>query len=283
MMRTVLRTAATVLIVVVTVSAQTDSTNGQFSELTLTTQIVKERFVELEPIPLTLLLRNNTPKPIAGHTALGPQGYLDVIVYTSHGKAIKAELSRVRSYTVISPRTIMPQESHRSRQLLRLDLDKVFPKPGRYEIEAVLHDIDWKEEIKAQPITISIEPPPTDDDRAALDYIRLHGGGDVFFNGRNTPARSLPDTLLRAWLDKFGETRYGVYVHFALGEWYFSREDYESAMREFDRSANDEEFIFADKSLSYLSQCAMKLGALDRAANYRSVLQQKYPDSEYLR
>jgi hypothetical protein len=52
-------------------------TGADFSKLTLEMQSTKERFIQLEPVPIILTLKNETPEPIESHSAIGlSQNYI---------------------------------------------------------------------------------------------------------------------------------------------------------------------------------------------------------------
>src|SRR5437870_12081231 len=108
------------------------SSTSDFSGLVLEITTTKDAFVQLEPVPLALTLTNKTNQTILGHNALNfSLGFTDLFVYhNGEGRQI-VNLSPIRGSATVKPRQIQPRESYGSRELLVLDLDKVFPMKYR--------------------------------------------------------------------------------------------------------------------------------------------------------
>ena len=113
--------------------AQTPASGGDFTHLTLAIATTKQKFIELEPIPITLTLHNPTAKPILGHTFFDFHSHLfELFVTRPNGVIQKVEpLSAMSPFTIVKSRPIAPGERYTIKHLWMFRLDEIFPKPGR--------------------------------------------------------------------------------------------------------------------------------------------------------
>ena len=230
-----------------------------FSKFTLRIASTKEDFVQLEPIPIILNLANETNQPILGHTALDfSYHHVKLFILQDGGERREIQnLSPLMKRVRIEPRKIAPGENHQATQLLNVDLDKIFPEPGSYQIQAVLQDIDNKQEIHSNLITIRITSP-NDLNLQAFEYIRNSENPSYFFTGVSFTDSEQERKVIEDFVSKFGGSVYGDYATFLLGELYFSRKEYQKASEQFNKVAKNVNFVFAGKASEFIVRIKAK-------------------------
>ena len=228
---------------------------SDFSKLTLKINSTKEVFVELEPIPITLNLRNESGQAILAHSALDlSDNFVKLFIIEEGGQTGEIQnLSPVTGNTAAAPREIGPGESLEAKQVLAFHLDKTFPRPGDYRIQAVLHDARWSNEIKSNVLTVRVLQPEGLN-LEALKYIKTLGASSYFFSGVGFTSEAEQRTALEVFTAKFGETLYRDYAAFLLGERYFYDKDYTRADAQFSLLANKADFVFADRAKKYIEK-----------------------------
>jgi hypothetical protein len=226
-----------------------------FSRLTLKMASTKEDFVELEPIPIILNLRNDTNQTILGHSALNfSNNFVKLFIVQENGQTQEIQnLTPVTANTAASPKKIEPGENLEEKQVLAFHLDKTFPVPGDYRIQAVLYDPEWTREVKSNVLTIRIFQPEGLD-LEALKYIKSLAASSYFFSGVGFASTEKARSVLEEFNARFGETVYGDYANFLLGEHYFYDKKYKRASTHFSLLADKTSFVFADKAKKYLEK-----------------------------
>ncbi len=225
------------------------------SDLTLKITSTKEVFVELEPIPIILNLRNESSQTILAHSALDlSNNFVKLFIIEEGGQTREIQnVSPVTGNTAAAPREIGPGESLEAKQALAFHLDKTFPRSGDYRIQALLYDAGWTSEIKSNVLTIHILQPEGLNFEA-LKYIKSLGASSYFFSGVGFPSEEEERTALEVFTTKFGETLYGDYAGFSLGERYYYDMEYTRAEKQFSLLANKADFVFADRAKKYLEK-----------------------------
>jgi hypothetical protein len=138
-----------------------------------------------------------------------------------------------------------------------MDLDKIFPQPGAYRIQAVLHNDKWTEEIRSEAVTINIiEPRGRDLD--AFYFIKSSEDVSHFFTGVEDPLVEGGQPPMEEFAARFSESAYGNYANFALGEFYFARKNYKKAQEHFEKVAADADFVLSGKASNYLTKIKKK-------------------------
>lgn len=226
-----------------------------FSKLTLKISSTKEEFAQLEPIPMIFNLRNETTRPIVGHAALElPSNFIKLFIAEANGEMHEIQdLSPLTGNTAASQREISPGENLESKQVLAFYLDKSFPRPGSYQIQAKLYDASLTNEIKSNLITIRVLRP---DGLAlkALKSIKSLGASSYFFSGVGFSSKEQERAALEDFIAKFGGTVYGDYAAFSLGELYFYDKQYEQASKQFRVLEKKTDFVFSHKAKKYLEE-----------------------------
>src|SRR5205085_9937374 len=115
---------------------------SNFSDLTFEIATAKEEFNQLEPIPLTLTLSNKTDQPVIAQTALNfDYHFVNLFVNLPGGERQMIErLSMIQKFTAGGSGKIKPGQTAQLRQLIDIGLDKIFPYPGEYQLQAELTD-----------------------------------------------------------------------------------------------------------------------------------------------
>jgi hypothetical protein len=232
----------------------------KFADLTLTIATSKTDFVPLEPIPIILTLSNNTAQPILGHGALEfSRDYVDLFVGRSaDDMQLFRNLSTVQVDGIIKPRRINPGESQQSLQMLTIKLDKMFPQPGTYRIQAVLHNIGRKEEVRSSLLSVRILSPKGRD-LQAYEYLKSKAHASLFFSGLDNSGKGTE--ALEEFVAKFGDSAYGDHAAYLLGITYFYKKEYQKAKEQFSKLSAKSNFVFAKEASTFLDQTNSKLRA----------------------
>jgi hypothetical protein len=227
----------------------------EFSQLTLKLSSTKEDFVQLEPIPIILNLRNETDQPIVGHSALDfSNNFVKLFLIRENGETSEIQrLSPVTGNTAASPKKFGPSENLEAKQALAFQLDKTFPHPGNYRIQAVLYDAGWSSEVRSNVLTIHILKPEGLN-LQAFEYIKSLGASSYFFSGVGFSSKEQARASLEDFINRFGETAYADYAAFSLGEFYFYDKEYQRADKRFNHLAKRTDFVLADKAQKYLEK-----------------------------
>jgi hypothetical protein len=231
-----------------------------FSDLNFEISMPKETFNQLEPIPITLILSNRTSQTILGHNLLEFWGhYVQLFVSEIGGERQKIkDLTMMHALVDVQNQEIKPGQKHQSKQLIDIDLDKIFPYPGEYQLQAELLDVDGKKVIKSNHLRIRIVEPKGLD-RQAFEFIKNNSNPSYFLNGYERIVDHKPLSILEEFVSKFSETAYGDYAVFQLSGVYFSNKDYEKAIKHLEKLAKKADFVFADKVQDYLREAKERI------------------------
>jgi len=233
---------------------------SNFSDLTLRISTLKGDFLQLEPVPITLELSNETDHPIVGHTAIDfSLHHIKLFVRQSGGrlKEVK-ELSPSKERVRVSKKEIVPGERHKSKQILTLDLGTIFPVPEVYEIQAVLYDAAWRDKVKSNVTTIKVISPEGGN-KEAFEFIKNHPTAPYFFSVPEITGNAEMLKTLEDFEASFSESTYGGYASFQLGKFYFFRGEYAKAGEKLEKVAKKKDFAFADTAEEYLAKVKAKL------------------------
>lgn len=261
--RTTLSTVFSLMIVGTSLFATTHKMNvseasqqeSDFANLTLLIASPKSSYVKLEPISFALSLKNNTRQPIRGHSAIEfSDNCIELFVGLNNGQMERIDnLSVIQKQTIVTPRNIESGETQQAEELLSLDLEKVFPVAGTYKIQAVLYNTDRSKNITSNFLTISVNEP-SGRDNEAFQFIRNSGNASDFFSGRKLSGNPQSRQIFEQFEARFGDSSYGDYVDYLLGESYYYGDDDDKAMRRFEKLLRKSNFIFSDKVKDYLDK-----------------------------
>lgn len=224
-----------------------------FSKLTLTMTTSKAKYVELEPIPIVLTLRNETNEPVVGHTVLEfTSGYVQLYVAREHGPQ-QVKLSLGKKLIRPQPRELKPGDTAEVMDTLNLKLDEVFPKPGTYQLQARLLSSDGKETISSKPVEVEIAQPEGMDAQA-LEYIRANGEPGYFFTGSGVMWKPEKLQRLENFVAIFGESAYGNDATLLLGQVHTAKREYDKARKLFEKLSKKPDVAIAKKASEYLKR-----------------------------
>lgn len=230
-----------------------------FKDLTFEVATPKKSYVQLQAVPLTLTLSNQTDRVLKGHSALAFYVNLVNVWVRSDGAAWREidQLTLMRAFTYVHPREMNPGDKFTVTQVLNLRLEKIFPQPGKYDLKAVVMSADGSQTVESQPITFRIDAPEGPD-LEAYNFLHKHTQPDYFYTGSGLVRNKLAEQTLETFVAKFEETAYGNDARFLLGQLRFATREYEAARLQFERLAKTPDFAFAAKAKEYLVKIQIK-------------------------
>src|SRR6185295_16234651 len=221
---------------------------GKFRDLTLTLATPKKSYLELQPIPLVITLKNETNEPLEGHEVLEfGTGYLQLYVDRGNGPEQISQLTVLKKMIFADPREFKPGEEISTTERLNLKLNEVFPRPGTYRLQARLVAIGGKETVSSKPIKLEIVAPDGLDAHA-LQFIREHDDPAYFFTGIEAVKNPEKLQVLENFNAIYGQSGYGDDATFLMGQLQFARRDYEKARALFEKLSRKSDFGFTDEA-----------------------------------
>lgn len=229
--------------------------NDNFNDLKLSIATLKGGFLPLEPIPIVVTISNPTDHIVVGHTAIGlSSGFIEVYVAKEKDEPRKIlVLSPGLGQPLVRSREIEPDEAETLPQLLTMHLDKVFPEPGMYHVEALFYDAAYRQSVRSNKIKIHILQPSGKNARA-LNFIRNKEYGQSFFSGEGYAADENFVQDLEQFAAEFGDTPYADYAVYLLGEHYCTVNDNEKARKHLLKLERKGDFVYKDKVADYLAK-----------------------------
>jgi hypothetical protein len=176
---------------------------------------------------------------------------------------------------------MQPGERYESTQLLTLDLDKLFPEPGTYAMQAAVHDVGWKEEIRSNAVKIVIVSPEGRNLEAFL-FLKNQPESTFFFSGVGLAGKKRMRDMMEEFAARFHDTDYGPYALLLLGELYFYRNEHDRAIQYCEALASTLDFVLRDRNLFYLIQAHARKGSWTSARDYVEKLRERHPQSPYI-
>lgn len=225
---------------------------GKFKDLTLTLATPKKSYLELQPIPLVITLKNETNEPLEGHGVLGfGTGYLQLYVDRGNGPEEISQLTLMKKMVFAEPREFKPGEEISVTERLNLKLNEVFPRPGTYRLHARLVAIGGKETVSSKPMKVEIVAPDGLDAHA-LQYIREHDDPAYFFTGINAVKNPERLQVLENFNAIYSQSGYADDATFLMGEVQFAKRDYQKARALFEKLSRKSDFGFAGEVTKFL-------------------------------
>lgn len=237
---------------------------GEFQQLTLTLATPKKKYVELQPIPIVVTLKNDTNTTLVGHSALAfDSSYLKISVDAGDGLQEIRQLSLAKGKVVASAHELQPGEEVTITDRLNFNLNKVFPQPGTYKLQARLMSSDWKESVSSKPLEIEIVQP-VGLDAQALEFIRNYGAPAFFFTGAQVMKDHEKFRVLENFVALYGQSAYADEASFLLGEVQFAKREYERARPHFEKLSKKSDYAFAKEASEYLKRIEREEKKKDR-------------------
>ena len=229
------------------------SVSGQFQDFRLTLATPKAQYLELQPIPLVITLKNETEAPLVGHGALEfGTGFLHLYVNRGDGPQ-EVSVSPFTMTVIAPPREFKPGEQVQKLGRLSFKLNKLFPKPGTYKLHVQLMSNDGEESVSSKPIEVEIVAPDGLDAHA-LQFIRDNSDPAYFYTGIRAVKKAEQLQVLENFVAVYGESTYADEALFALGEVQFARRDYQKARKSFEKLSKKSDYAFAGEATEYLKQ-----------------------------
>jgi hypothetical protein len=237
---------------------------GTFKDLTLTLATPKKSYLELQPIPLVITLKNETNEPLEGHGVLGfGTGYLHLYVDRGNGPEEISQLTLLKRGVYADPREFKPGEEISVTERLNLKLNEVFPRPGTYRLQARLIAIGGKETVSSKPIKVEIIAPDGLDAHA-LQYIREHDDPAYFFTGLKAVKDPEKLEVLENFNAIYSQSGYADDATFLMGQVQFARRDYQKARVLFEKLSRKSDFGFVGEVTKFLKMIEREEKKKDR-------------------
>lgn len=254
---------ALVFLISATTTAQRSAWSG-FKDLTLEIAAPKEKYVQLQSVPLVLTLSNKTDRILYGHPVLAFSAhYLRISVRREGEEWRDAQTTGLHALVYVNPRAMSPGDKFTKNEILGFRIEEIFPGPGRYELKARMGCSDGSQLIESPPIPIRITEPEGDD-LEAYNFLRKHTQPEYFFSGYTLFRDKTAVQTLEDFVTRFEDTAYGADAMYLLGQFRFVKNDLLAARLQFEKLARRRDFIFADGVRDYLAKIDRKEALLDR-------------------
>lgn len=226
------------------------STTGELKDFTLTVTTPKRSYLEFEPIPIVITLKNETNRPLMGHSVFDfSASYFHLFVHRDDGRQ-ELSLSTLISDVIGIHREFRPGEEAKKTQCLNVRLGQAFPKLGKYQLTAELRSLDGSPSVSSQPFEVEIVAPQGLD-AEALKFIRANADPDYFFTGVQRQ-KILELSVVENFLALYSETVYGNEATFVLGEIQYAKRQYRKARATFESLAKKPNYPFGSDVAAYL-------------------------------
>jgi hypothetical protein len=238
-------------------------TAGQFQDFTLVLETPQTKYVEFQPIPLVITLKNATQKPLVGHSVLEfGASYLHLYIDTPDGpKEVPSSLMTLDVYG--SARVFQPGEQIKETASLNFRLDKTFPNPGTYRLHVRFKSLDYKDTVTSKPIDLEIVKPDGLDAQA-LQFIRDHSDTTYFFTGRRAVKDAEQLKVLETFVAEYGDSSYGDDALFTLAEVQFALRDHAKARTNFEKLLKKPDYVFAAEVSDFLKMIEERTRVAER-------------------
>lgn len=231
---------------------------SQFSNLKLEISATKEKYLQLEPIPISFTVSNPTSDFIVGHTSFNlTANKTNLLVKNESGEEkIFNGFSPLPKQVGIRPRPVKPGESHQVENILNYRLNEMFPSPGKYQVKAIFYNALSKEKAFSNFINIEILAPEGLD-KDAYDFINQSPNLSMFFTGGMVSLEK-QERIWGKFLVNYDKTVYGDYVTYSLGEHFFYTGKHQEAVKQFEKLSNKDKFVLSEKASDYIRKIQRK-------------------------
>ncbi len=240
-----------------------------FERFTLEISSSKPEFVWLEPITLTVTLRNDSLWPATAHDGVGfvyPFISLFRILDDDTRRQIQPEFAGMPDHSFVSAVTLAPTETMSDTGVIYLDLNMDFP-PGRYAIEARLRNYDdSREVIESNVLWFRVVEPRNQADIAAVTYLIGNGAADSLLACNKDDCEDL--------VYKHPDSIHAIYARSIVATRYLNQKQYDKVISFLEPIA-DVDFVWSDSNLAYLVEAYNALGNPGMAAKYMDMLETK--------
>jgi hypothetical protein len=241
------------LVLSVSVAAQRGTELGRFTALTFALSIPHRQFLVLEPIPITMRLENRTNRGVLGHGVLEfSAGRVDLFIQPEGLTPYRVDqLSAVTELVGIKPAVIPPGAARQITEVLEVDLDKILPRPGQYQIQALLTGVNPGEVLQSNKVSLVLREPDALE-HAAQAYIKSTPSASYFFTVL------AEEQHLEEAAAAFNGTIFSDYAYLRLGENSAARRDHETARAYLTKVASRSGFPLAKRVAARLADLKEK-------------------------
>lgn len=242
---------AAVLIVGLDSARLSAQPSGRFQDFSLVLETPQSRYLELQPIPLVVTLKNDTQVPLTGHTVLSfGASFLHLYIDRDDGPQ-EIPVSTMILDVYGKPRVFQPGDQIKETAGFNLRLDKVFPKPGTYRLHVRLISLDGKDSVSSKPVELEIVEPDGLDAHA-LQFIRDHSDPGYFFTGIRAVRNPEQQQVLENFVAVYGDSTYGDDASLVLGELQFATRDYQKARTTFEKLSKKPNYAYVATVTEFL-------------------------------
>jgi len=283
---------------------------GSLESLTLKISVEQKDLLPMEPVQVAISLANETDKPVLARTLFisSAGGPPQVFFSTGDGPFQKISPADWPDKNVIIPpggEQFAPGWKKTLTAILYCvrtgDAEKVdvgwrylLPSPGTCRIKATLKDVDGKQQIESNVLTIKAREPVGEDARAYAFLKDLEGRKDKDAQGRRITYSGFLTSLgspeqeakQEEFLSKFPNSRYARHLYYSLGHmysWGKGNGGIRRGLEYLEKAGGYKDFFLAPKALGYLVEACVKQGDLKKARQHLATLQEKFPDTESAR
>jgi hypothetical protein len=235
----------TVLVIIIVGYGQTKEPEfsfGKFSELTLTTSTNKNEFMPMEPIGVTLAVKNETNNTIIGHHGLQFRfNYFEIYVEDEKGDTRKIQnTSSIRSKTLIQDRKFESGQKIETSEVF-YNLNDAFSEPGNYLVYFVFNDKTHENKVKSNLVAVNIIEP-TGKNAEAYAYLKQTCTRNSFvFAGGQEPK------FYTNFSSKFVGTVYSDFTDLLSVKTFIALKQYDKAESVLEKMTPSREFLFINE------------------------------------
>jgi hypothetical protein len=266
---------------------------GGFEQLTLRIEVEGPSPLPLEPITLRMKLVNETNNVIMARFLLPPEaGNVEVYTRQQDGSFERFRSSDwgMVSYLDVETKTLEPgaARQHKFRLYFAASAERpkrparyLLPRPGKYEIKAVLQEFGSDGRIESNVLEVNVAEP-TGREKEAYEFLQRFTDVGFLTRTPDNPGNPQDPILLKQqeFLEKFGDTRYAAPLTVALSRWYARQggRTAETGRAYLERTAQSDNLPQAEKALGLLVEQAVKAEDFERARDYVRQLKERFPD-----
>ncbi len=249
------------------INAQETVLKEDFGKLSLNVELNKSEYIPLEPLFVQIKVSNQTQDTLS---LLSIPDFKRLFVEVTSNGITKTVGSL---YTSGPGRGSFPVEVKKGQAFskavaLEVNLSKMFPEPGQYQMRFVLYngrDKGLGGQIKSEIKEITIKKP-TGIDKVAIEFLRknMDQSSDVLFWWKD---QNKWQELMEKFVQDYSESEIGEYAIFQLGISYSNGGELDKAETEFEKIKNSSNKYISDNANKSLAEIKQKKTDLEKVKN----------------